>query len=858
MKRIYTLFLLLAVSFAAKSQILLTEGFEGTFPPTGWTILNDPAGSANMWTYNTDPNLGVGPYTPHSGAGSMVYEYDPLAAANTWAFTPGLSLTAGTSYSLTFWYAVRSSFYPEKMKVTVGDAATIAAQTNILWDNAGGTELSNTTWAQAIVQYTPTTTGTYYFSFNCYSDADEFAMFVDDVQVQVTPGSAPNCTTTISPANGTTGQIVDSVTFAWNSAAGATGYNLYIGVANPPTTLITTVTDTFVTLYGAAPGTTYYWYVEPLNAAGTATGCAAAADSFTTVAGPSNDTLCNATPLFLNGAEVCGNTALANATGFDDPDANTYSCSTANNTEWFQYTPTTTGPVGIRLRNSASSTNPLDAWVVPFTATGTCPSLTLTQVGSCQEFDLTTNDSVIMYDTVTLVAGTTYYFMVDGVSGAVGEYCISLVTPPAPPTCTGMISPANGAINVSAPNDTFYWHPAANATGYAFYLGTTSPPDSLGVATDTAVVITGLASNTTYYWMVAPVNGGGVATGCTIYSFTTTTYTPPANDTLCNAVELFVDGAEDCSSTVLAATTGFDDPTTFSCSTPNNTVWYKYTPSISGPVGIRMKKPANSTNPLNAWVVPFEVSGACPSLTPTQFGSCQQFDLTTADSVILYDTTTLVAGTTYYFMVDGFSGAIGDFCISLVSRTLPITLTNFKGVKDGAVNMLSWTTATEQNNRGFELQRSADGATFTTLAFVETKAMNGNSASAINYAYADRKPFAGNSYYRLKQVDKDGKATLSNVILIKGDKVNSIVMSSVYPNPAKSKVNVVLTAPSSDKVSLVVTDIAGKVVLSQPVQLVSGDNNIALSISNLPSGTYMVKAVCSNCCETTASKLVKE
>ena len=89
-------------------------------------------------------------------------------------------------------------------------------------------------------------------------------------------------------------------------------------------------------------------------------------------------------------------------------------------------------------------------------------------------------------------------------------------------------------------------------------------------------------------------------------------------------------------------------------------------------------------------------------------------------------------------------------------------------------------------------------------------------------------------------------------------KVNVITLSSVYPNPAKSTLNVVVTAPTNDQVSLVVTDLAGKVILQKATQVIGGDNNIAVEVSKLPSGTYMIKAVCNNGCEIPVSKFVKQ
>jgi hypothetical protein len=188
----------------------------------------------------------------------------------------------------------------------------------------------------------------------------------------------------------------------------------------------------------------------------------------------------------------------------------------------------------------------------------------------------------------------------------------------------------------------------------------------------------------------------------------------------------------------------------------------------------------------------------------------------------------------------------------------PVTLLNFKGEKSGSINKLDWTTATEINNAGFELQRSADGQNFSKLVYVVSKANNGNSTSQITYGFDDVKPLAGNGYYRLKQIDKDGKATYSQVVLIKGAKVNMITIISIYPNPVEANLNMIIASPTLETITLIVTDLSGKLVKQQQAKVVIGDNQLQIHVSNFASGTYLIKAVCANGCETWVQKFVKE
>ncbi len=195
--------------------------------------------------------------------------------------------------------------------------------------------------------------------------------------------------------------------------------------------------------------------------------------------------------------------------------------------------------------------------------------------------------------------------------------------------------------------------------------------------------------------------------------------------------------------------------------------------------------------------------------------------------------------------------------ITVSQQVLPVTFTQFTGKKEGSVNVLSWQTATEMNNIGFELERSADGKNFTKLSFVNTKANNGNSNQVLNYAYNDIKPLAGNNYYRLKQLDKDGKFNFSNVVLLYAGKVNQVSIASVYPNPVRNMVNVQIVSPSNEKVSLVITDITGKILIQKNTVISTGDNSKQVDVTSLSQGSYIIKVVCANGCESAAFKFTK-
>lgn len=219
----------------------------------------------------------------------------------------------------------------------------------------------------------------------------------------------------------------------------------------------------------------------------------------------------------------------------------------------------------------------------------------------------------------------------------------------------------------------------------------------------------------------------------------------------------------------------------------------------------------------------------------------------------------------YYF----FSWVVSSGCesartavVATVDNTpgctpLPVNLLQFSGTKEGAINKLRFTTTNETNNKGFYIERSADGSKFSTIGYVASKALNGNSSSKVDYDFVDEKPFVGNNLYRLKQEDKNGKTTLSNIVAIRGKNVTKLDIEGLYPNPANNQLTIQLNAPNNEKVQLIVTDLQGKVVQSQQVNIATGSNNVNLNISQLSSGNYFVKAVCENGCTTTVHKFVK-
>jgi hypothetical protein len=179
------------------------------------------------------------------------------------------------------------------------------------------------------------------------------------------------------------------------------------------------------------------------------------------------------------------------------------------------------------------------------------------------------------------------------------------------------------------------------------------------------------------------------------------------------------------------------------------------------------------------------------------------------------------------------------------AAALPVKLINFSGVKQNELVKLSWSTTQEENSLLFDVERSANGGSFTKIGTVNAQ---GNSSIKVDYSFNDRQPLTGNNYYRLKQVDKDGKSEYSTIVKVNFSKQPAI---RIVPNPASSYVYVSLENITTTA-WLQVIDLNGQLLKQQLVNQNSG--NTTLSLAGLAKGLYTIKLVSAE--KVTTQKLV--
>jgi Secretion system C-terminal sorting domain len=168
--------------------------------------------------------------------------------------------------------------------------------------------------------------------------------------------------------------------------------------------------------------------------------------------------------------------------------------------------------------------------------------------------------------------------------------------------------------------------------------------------------------------------------------------------------------------------------------------------------------------------------------------------------------------------------AVGDVTLTY-DILLPVELLSFKATNKGATNLLTWETASEILNKGFEVQRKNEQGEWDILGFVK-----GNGKPSV-YNFTDNDPLSI-SYYRLRQVDHDGNSELSKIVSV--TKLRKLEVQ-VYPNPTYGKVTVQLTKEAD--AAITVYNMIGQTVITNVHMTTVGE----VDLSGLTRGTYIVE-----------------
>ncbi|MBC7886479.1 MAG: T9SS type A sorting domain-containing protein [Ferruginibacter sp.] len=168
---------------------------------------------------------------------------------------------------------------------------------------------------------------------------------------------------------------------------------------------------------------------------------------------------------------------------------------------------------------------------------------------------------------------------------------------------------------------------------------------------------------------------------------------------------------------------------------------------------------------------------------------------------------------------------------------LPVQLTSFNGRYSGGIARLEWQTSQEINSDRFELLRSSNGLDFIKAGTVKSA---GNSNTIQKYSYQDNIESALGKYvyYRLKQVDIDGKATFSSIVKLS---LGSKSTLEIFPNPFSNNFTVSFSAVKTSAATVRILNSAGKLVYTKTINITKGNNSVLMnSLPILVSGVYFV------------------
>ena len=852
-------------TFKAFGQNILQESFEGSFPPPGWTLVNNGAG--NVWAQNTSATYS------YDGNNSMYYGYNVSNAADAWAFTPSLALNANP-VTVSFYVRVYSGSYPENLKLTIGPDNVVAHHTEILIDSAG---ISNTTFTQWQVTYTPSAAGNYTFGFNCYSPAFQWNLYVDSVtifqQLNTCTGK-PNAGVLNGPSSicsgvpfglsalGTT--LAGGISYQWQSNTDSVNWVDIIGETSSTYTASQSVATQY-RLRVTCDSTKDTSYSTILNVAVTPA-------LICSYCSPNNGTtLHTGTTPSIDSVSITG-TTLNNANIGEPGNGYTQFPILGNSTATLQQA------VSYNLVTKFSGATIASVWI-DWDQSGTYDASEWTQITTTGSGVITT--SITVPSTAKLgITGIRIRSRAPGNPNGSGDGC----------TQFGSGETEEYLINVIA-NTACLGKPTA---GVAYSVASACAGNNVTLSDSASSMAIGIV----YQWQYS----GDKKTWTDLSGATSVNYSFTIADSayyrlkvLCtasndsaysNAIWIGLNPAVYCycsplTGTILhTATTPTIDSVSILSTTLNNadigapTNGYTMFPASGSTTATLVAGTSYTLNTFYAGGTPAIASfwgdwnqdGVYDSTEWTQISTSS----TGAESTIITVPSTAALGLTGIRIrarvsssPDGAtdacttfgSGETEEYLVTITS-TVPVTLKSFNGNVLGSANKLVWSTLNEANNNGFAIERSLDGIHYSPIGFVASLATNGNSTQQLNYEFTDAKPSVV-SYYRLKRTDKNKSFAYSNVVVLKRDMTNVLSLVSVYPNPATNLVNLMVYAPHSEAVNLIITDLAGRVVLSKKTTLDNTNNNLQLDVTKLVSSNYIIKVVSNDGTETALGKFFK-
>ena len=433
-------------------------------------------------------------------------------------------------------------------------------------------------------------------------------------------------------------------------------------------------------------------------------------------------------------------------------------------------------------------------------------------------------------------------------SSRVYRYSVSLASspPPAPAGLRAVSTNQQNEIQVA-------WNAVGTGglDGYHLYRSTApfTDPKGSGVTrltdsslSDTSFVDSGLGDGTTYYYRATAVDASG------------------------NEGPVSVDGKETTEGLVAFASTSVDSSGTYGFG--DTGVSLNFT-GVSGSATVTIQRYAGQPDGTegidlnNVSDVRFVIDGGGLSFDSSEvrLPVSELTGVSDPSNVTMYErpnagsgtfasleTTASTGGTPNDISDDTLQAAtdtFSEFALASDTEPLPVELAGFEARVDGEKVRLSWTTASETNNAGFQVQRRAGTKTsggedaWETVGRVDG---SGTTTEVQTYRFTDENlPYeADRLTYRLRQVDTDGSASYSNPVTVERS-VDAVELLDTYPNPVQNRATVRYALPETQEVSLRLYDVLGREVRTIVRAEQEGRHMQRVDLSKLPSGVYFLR-----------------
>ena len=252
----------------------------------------------------------------------------------------------------------------------------------------------------------------------------------------------------------------------------------------------------------------------------------------------------------------------------------------------------------------------------------------------------------------------------------------------------------------------------------------------------------------------------------------------------------------------------------------------------------------------NSWSSGFSVAASdFQSIDPTAAYGARQADGSLPNMTFMHLAATSTLRNRGTDVGLPFNGASPDLGAFETSETVGVSLTTVTVKKQFETILLNWATSSEINNAYFDIERSDNGLDFKNIGQVRGA---GTTSTPQYYRFYDDIPLPNINYYRIKQVDVNGKTTFSKIITI-DNAANKSGILKMYPSVIHD--NLTLELNTDDGAILRVSDAAGRVVLSKK-GVVKGFSTVSIDTNTLPNGVYLLSLITAT--GVTTEKFVKQ